>query len=389
MRIPTDSDFNKVPMVVQAEVRLATKDQSSAVVVVIWSASLNSNPLYVLRNRTSHTIICRQPLQEEHCEPDGNGDSIPNPEGCSNTFECGTEVGPTIISFLGLNQIEEFVWVLKSGDVACFGFDDPEKPHILEWICASNDRPHFDRRCKKAVAGVDAMGSSSFLVLSDGHKIQCQICAEHSTKIIEFSRVGANSRQNASKLGGNEGLNSLRNRRIDIQETIDFEGFAAGDQLDSLDDDEDVAVGLRVDVPALSISIIDNANPQIHGREILLAQFEKIFFAFSQTRQGYHEFEMRLESFQVDNHVQKSIHPVLVSLQCKVVNAALYPRRLSSHFTPATIPLFTQIFCPRLTGGEPLLHMSAVRRLQPHSNTFVFRYAALRLLEIDIFLDRR
>ena len=144
-----------------------------------------------------------------------------------------------------------------------------------------------------------------------------------------------------------------------------------------------------ITLPALSISVIDNANPQIHGREILLAQFEKIFFAFSQTRQGYHEFEMRLDSFQVDNHVQKSIHPVLVSLQYKVVNAALYPRRLSSHFTPATIPLFTQIFCPRLTGGEPLLHMSAVRRLQPHSNTFVFRYAALRLLEIDIFLDRR
>jgi len=33
--------------------------------------------------------------------------------------------------------------------------------------------------------------------------------------------------------------------------------------------------------------------------------------------------------------------------------------------------------------------MSAVRRMQHHSNTFVFRYAAIRLLEIEIYLDRR
>jgi len=33
--------------------------------------------------------------------------------------------------------------------------------------------------------------------------------------------------------------------------------------------------------------------------------------------------------------------------------------------------------------------MSAVRRLQPHSRTYVFRYAAIRLLEVDIFLDRK
>jgi hypothetical protein len=30
-----------------------------------------------------------------------------------------------------------------------------------------------------------------------------------------------------------------------------------------------------------------------------------------------------------------------------------------------------------------------VRRLQPNSNTFVFRYAAIRLLEVEIYMDRR
>jgi hypothetical protein len=50
---------------------------------------------------------------------------------------------------------------------------------------------------------------------------------------------------------------------------------------------------------------------------------------------------------------------------------------------------FYQIFCPRADDQEPLVHLSAVRRLQPNSNTFVFRYAAIRLLEVEIYLDRR
>lgn len=51
-----------------------------------------------------------------------------------------------------------------------------------------------------------------------------------------------------------------------------------------------------------------------------------------------------------------------------------------------------QIFCPRADNREPLLHMSAVRRLPPvHTNnsTYIFRYAAIRLLEVEVYLDRR
>jgi len=33
--------------------------------------------------------------------------------------------------------------------------------------------------------------------------------------------------------------------------------------------------------------------------------------------------------------------------------------------------------------------MSAVKRLQQTSHTYIFRYAAIRLLQVDIFLDRR
>ena len=81
MRLPTEN-FAAKPMVVQAEVRLATKDQSSAVVVVIWSANEKSNPLYILRNRTMHTILCRQPLQDEPSELK-TGNDILAVESCS------------------------------------------------------------------------------------------------------------------------------------------------------------------------------------------------------------------------------------------------------------------------------------------------------------------
>jgi hypothetical protein len=183
IRLPTDNNLASIPMVVQVEVRLATKDQPTAVEVVIWSTTdrLN-NPLYLLRNRSSHTILCRQPLQEENTEIDGitGTDTSFMTDGCGtqppNVFHCGTEVGPAIRSFLGLERIEEFVWILRSGDIACFGFDDPEKPHILEWTCVEqSDESNFTDRCKRAFLEVDAMGSSSSLSLSRGRQLWCQI----------------------------------------------------------------------------------------------------------------------------------------------------------------------------------------------------------------------
>jgi hypothetical protein len=316
MRLPTDDKLSRTPMVVQAEVRLATKDQSSAVVVVIWSANEKSNPLYVVRNSTPHTILCRQPLQDEEGGSSENGDGLFHLDGCSGSgasnpgFECPSEIGPTVRSFWGLDRIEEFVWVLKSGDVACFGFDDPEKPHIIEWTCVSNGVAHFDERGKKAFLEVDAMGSSSTLNLVGGGQVRCQIGAEHSTKVIEFVDSGGALRQRSGKI-----TTPLRQRGQQVQEMLESEGFVVeyDHDLEAVDD-EDVAFSFRVDMPALSISVVDNADPEVHGREILLAQFEKIFFAFSQTREGYHELELRLMTFQVDNHVQKSIHPVLVRL---------------------------------------------------------------------------
>ena len=322
MRLPTSLVLPTKPMVVQAEVRLASKEQASAVVIVIWSANEESNPLYLLRNRTSHTILCRQPLQDEPGELDEKADSFMLTDGCtgpggssgkkstaqkSNGFECGAEIAPIIRSFLGLDRIEEFVWVLRSGDVACFGFDDPEKPHILEWACVDTDTLHFNEDCKKAFLEVDAMGTGSNLGVFGAKEIRCQIGAEHSTKVIEFvERLCPRSRTSQN------GTSSKR-RNVQFNSMMDAHNRLGSDQADQIDEDEDLAFSLRFDIPVLSIGVVDNADPSSHGREILLAQFDGILASFSQSREGYHEFEFRLMSLQVDNHVPSSIHPVLVS----------------------------------------------------------------------------
>lgn len=317
MRLPTDNLSTK-PMVVQAEVRLATKDQSSAVVVVIWSANEKSNPLYILRNRTPHTILCRQPLQDEPSELQAGNDILAM-ESCSGgaashakssvnrtrSYECGSEVGPMIRSLLGLNRIEEFVWVLTNGAVTCFGFDDPEKPHLLEWTCVSSGSSRFDERATKAFLEVDAMKALTTLTFGK-QEICCQINAEHSTKVIEFFELSYPMYASLpSTVLRKQGINGHALTRAGV----------VGDFMGSMteEDEEEVAFSLRIDIPAATISVIDNADANSFGREILLAQLDHILFTFSQSREGYHEFECLVSSFQVDNLVNKSIHPVLVS----------------------------------------------------------------------------
>ena len=350
IRIPTAGILPAKPMVVQVEVRLAMKEQNSAVVIVIWSANEKSDPLYLLRNRTPYTILCRQPLQEEqNDEHDGivtcgtEAMTRTNPKE-QNGFECGSEITPLVRSFLGLDRIEEFVWVLRSGEVSCWGFDNPEKPRNLEWSCMDDESEAFNKNCEKVLVEIDNMGSSSSLRLGT-KEVVCQIKAEHSTKVAEFSDFDIADVVKKPRQRNIEKLTADRNERHPCDDVED-------------DDVEDAALSVRFDIPSISISVIDNAVAGRHGREILLAQFDKLFASFSKSREGYHEIEFRLKSLQVDNHVPSSIHPVL-------------------------------IFCPKHDHKEPFIHLSAVRRLQEHSTTYVFRYAAFRMLEVSISLDRR
>lgn len=324
MRLPTPSFVPTKPMVVQAEVRLTTKEQSSAVVIVLWSATEKSNPLYVLRNTTPHTIICRQPLQAEETEK-GNQQGgavarIPNQK--TRSFECGAEFSPIVRSMLGLERLEEFVWILRSGDVACFGFDDPEKPHILEWASADDDHPFFDESGKNVVVEVDAMGSMSSQSAGGGKEIRCQIGAELSTKVIEFALEQASAPYNHSFLGSD-----LR-KQVDDEFGLDTE------------DEEDATFSFRLNVPSLFVSFIDNVDPSRYGREILLATFEQLYGSFSQSREGYHEMELRLMNLQMDNHVPSAIHPVLVSL--------MVPQSIIDSYPPCAYPNALSYFVQKM-----------------------------------------
>lgn len=304
LRLPK---YDEIPMVVQAEVRLATKDQHCAVVVVIWSGAEKSYPLYMLRNQTNHTILCRQPLQDEEGDIAKSARGVPcAPDSTDGnaSFECGAEFGPILRSFLGIDRIEEFVWVLKPNQSLCFGFDDPEKLHILEWTCVTRNKSSFDKNIKKAFVEVDAMGSSSSLCLPESSLVKCSMKAEHSTKVIEFSDVS-----DAPPVG----LPSLRQSGLHFHEILDSQISMAESRIDDVDDEENVTVSLRVNIPTLCISVVDDIDSAVFGREIMHIQFDRAFIAFSQTREGYQEFEARLMLFQVDNHVHRSIHPVMVS----------------------------------------------------------------------------
>lgn len=328
MRLPEEASLSAQPMVVQAEVRLATKEQSCAVVVVIWSANEKSNPLYLLRNLTSRTIICRQPLQE-----DGEGlkhaaDSLLPIEACTGdvsptsrrAFECGSEIGPVVRHFLGFDRVEEFVWILRNRKVACFGFDDPEKPHILEWTFVDEDDLDFDKQSEKGLVEIDAMGSTSALVFADGTEINCHIIAEHSTKVIEFFEPDMEAKAFARSVSF--GLDKLRQRGQELEAMIESgqQGAPRTKIIERrrVEDEEEPAFRFKLDMPSLTIGVIDNATPEVSGREILLAIFDHFVFDFSQNREGYHEFELTLMTLQVDNHVYEAVHPVLVSITSHV-----------------------------------------------------------------------
>ncbi|GKY91151.1 hypothetical protein MPSEU_000087900 [Mayamaea pseudoterrestris] len=362
LRLPTGEGLTKIPLVVQAEVRLASKDQASAVVIVISVANEKSNPLYLLRNCTPHTILCRQPLREEPTQRQRIEDkpaevgahSNNHRRKASSDFNCvPTEIGPIFESLLGLRPLQDFVWTLTCGAVACFGFDDPEKPHMLEWTCVEGGDASFGGRT--SFVEIDAMGSSSVLDLHDGRQILCQMKAEHSTKVVEFTEFALSQTTDSPLSRGSPSFGHKGSASPNPLVVSDSRSAAS-----LIEDEDDPAFSVRISLPGLGISVINNGDSRSFGREIILAKLDTIYFAFSQTREGYHEFELTVLNLQADNHVQHSVHPVL-------------------------------LFCPRTNTGasENLLHLSAVRRLQKHSNTLVFRYAAIRLLEIEIYLDRR
>jgi hypothetical protein len=355
IRIPKSDEI----VVVQVEVRLATKKQSSAVVVLIWSSTENdtSNPLYTLRNDSKRTVFCCQPLlcdsdQENALAQLNCGDDVldesrdgqatgalgriarrhqqPNDNSAARDSKFksiirevlrGECAGIHLSDRSNRERSREFVWTLMPGDSIGFGFDNPEFTHMLQWTCLTSSALLLHGEDSDVGhVNLDVIGAVSTVLLLDGDEIKCEVKAEQSTKVVVFSDSTNNS-------GGC--------------------------------DEELASLVLSVEIPGVTVSIIDNqlSGNETNPREIMLVSTERWLCIFSQTRDGIHELEVKLSSFQADNFIHDAEHPVLI-------------------YTPTI-------------GNEPFVHCSIVRHLNEHESTYVVSYAAIRILPFDISLDRK
>jgi len=389
MRMSTPESDGIKPKVIQVEVRLANKAQNSAVLVVISDAGEKGNSLYLLRNMSSRTVLVTQPLYiNEAIDSDGLGfidTSLLDKERTvlrrllrkesarrfsvhsrSNKgflapfsgFDCGVLgscAGGSVDDDDSNDEV--YVWNLSRGDEFCFGFDDPEKPHLIEWTCTngnnlSSETPQWD----VGVISVDAIGSSSTLRFPDGGEVRCIVMAKHGSKVLEFADVRGSDEEKPSS---SSLFCALEHRVLCQENTLSQGDDGTSNTISSSEVEDYVTLTLRTDVPVICISVVDNGSLcSAPGREVLLLHMDSVYVEFGQSRRGYHEVEMRISSIQIDNHVHKSTHSVALS-------------------------------CPRTDQNEPFLHFSAVRHLQTDAKTFIFPYVALRVLPVDLSLDRR
>ena len=206
---------------------------------------------------------------------------------------------------------EVYVWTLSRGDEFCFGFDDPEKPHLIEWTCANRSNLLSETtQWDVGVISVDAIGSSSTLRFPDGGEVRCIVKAKHGSKVLEFADVRGNDEE---KPGSSVLFCALEHRVLRQENTLGQDDDGTSNTISSEVEDY-VTLTLRADVPVICFSVVDNGSScSTPGREVLLLHMDSVYVEFGQSRRGYHEVEMRISSVQIDNHVHKSIHSVAVS----------------------------------------------------------------------------
>ena len=371
IRLPlSESKSTDLPdvAVVQVEIRLAEKNENAAVVVVVRTA--NEDPLYLLRNKSSRVITCHQILNEKMYNDANNASKAHTSVSSLSDVQAGfaplTGIQCGIFDSRGStdkNLLERgHRWTLPRDSSVRFGFDDPERRHLLEWTCVDGNNLLFDENQKDVgIVHIDEIGSTSVLTFPDGRQVRCCVNVEVSTKVIEFSDV------RGSAIGGLKSPSSIsgklvkrvsyhKNAIMEENKNMAVDTSYSNAFLDEGDDQ--VTFSLRAGIPGVSLSIVDNSSGFESSREILLIQIDNLCLDFGQRRRGYHEMEVQLLSVQIDNHVNKATHMVLLS-------------------------------CQRFEENEPFLHLSAVRKLELDASTYNFSYVALRVLPIDIRLDRR
>lgn len=310
LRIPSDDAFS---MVIQIEVRLAKDDHDAAVVVLIWFANDQTNPLYLLRNKSSYEILCKQSHEEALADENNNGNSmscgnVPLPhvdetwntktfnmiDFVSNQLNCGL-----IEKEIDHEPNKYLKWHLMQETSKYFGFDDPNKSHVIEWTFKNIHTGVLNSGYEKV--DIDALGSSSFLSLPSGRKIGCIVRAEHSTKVIEFFDV-----QDDNYL-----IENIKDRLTHHTTSLTENQLLA---TISSNEEDFPTFTFNFNIVGICLSIIENSIPEQAGREMFLVYIDKTTLQVSQTRDGYHEIELKVLSVQIDNHVPRATtHVVMVS----------------------------------------------------------------------------
>ncbi len=346
-----------VPAVLQVEVRLVPKDQNGAVDALIWDPN-ELQPIYTLKNLSSHTITCRQPQHEvfdtlnkvkgeEDIDHGKNNFDIltsvlPDLPGCNVTYQAG-DVTDLVTAGLDCSfmtrqatcdsDISE--WNLKKDSTIHFGFDHPQQPHILEWAVEGI------KNGEKRIVEIDTVGSSSVVTGSNGLAVSCIVRAIDSVKVIEFSDASPNKDIVGSML----------------EKVSKNTSLAVCSKDEAKIDPINKAFTAKVSIPGIALSLIENNDDNEPGLEIFLMTIGNLSFCLAQNAEGYRDIELVVRSIQIDNHVPKTAHPVLLSFL---------------HHDE-----------------EPALHLSAIQQIRAPNFAGAFKYIAIRLLDINLALDRR
>jgi hypothetical protein len=337
-------DTSQKSPVFQVEVRLASKGHNAAFVILVWDAE--NNPVYILKNASPYRIECFQKCQEERNE---KGNAVGDGRNFAlSTFGCGlsselldvsdfiSDVPCSLATQNQFNKEYSTSWLLEEGDKKEFGYDYPQRSHVLEWRALGVGMQHIEK------IDVDKIGSFCVSELPDGRKIGCVVKVENSSKVIEFASFN---------ISGDEVVRKLQRK---LQRNL-----ALSKQLD--DNHQDVmAVALQLsfscELPTLTMSVIDSRQDSQAWRELFLVSIEHATLQISKNTH-HDEIEVKITELQVDNFLPKAAHEVLIS-------------------------------CLR-SEGQPILHFSAIRKFDENATSHVFRYVAVRLLDVTVMLDRR
>ncbi len=347
--------LSPLPAVLQVEVRLVPKDQNGAVDILIWDPN-ELQPIYTLKNLSSHTITCRQQNNEE-CDALEKVDGETDIDNGNNNFDILASVLPGCNVTSQASNVTDFVaagldcsfmtkqascdddiseWNLKKGSIIHFGFDDPQKPHVLEWAVEGIKDE------EKGMVQIDTVGSSSLVTGSNGVAVSCIVRATDSAKVIEFSDVGPNKDIVGSML---EKVSKNTSLAICSKDETGI-------------DPANKAFTVKVSIPGIALSLIENNDDNEPGQEIFLMTIGNSTVCLAQSAEGFRDIELIVTSIQIDNHIHPKIaHPVLLSFL---------------HHDE-----------------EPALHLSTVRQMRAPNFAGAFKYIAVRLLEINLALDRR